>query len=273
MKKTRLNNIGFTLAELLIVVAIIGILVAISIPIFNSQLERAREATDASNIRSQYSMVMAEAITTDKSVNGQELCGAVQLTQHIDGWSSESIKDNLESVYGEHITGTRPSKGGTAWVEYNADGGYPILHYEGAGSGTESGGSDSGGGSPADVPPFIHETLVDWNDVQTSGNAYTITRGDVYFWNGNYYIGTKDETIDQWNVQNRNPDTFTEWFTLAKYTSEIHDISYYNENPNTMPATKRGDICKVGDDYYVFSDGGDSSYGPIIDSNRWTKIN
>jgi prepilin-type N-terminal cleavage/methylation domain-containing protein len=39
MKK---NNKGFTLAELLIVVAIIGVLVAISIPIFNNQLRKAR---------------------------------------------------------------------------------------------------------------------------------------------------------------------------------------------------------------------------------------
>jgi prepilin-type N-terminal cleavage/methylation domain-containing protein len=38
------NKKGFTLMELLIVVAIIAILVAISIPVFTSQLEKAREA-------------------------------------------------------------------------------------------------------------------------------------------------------------------------------------------------------------------------------------
>ena len=42
---------GFTVAELLIVVAIVGILVAISIPILNEQLEKAREAHDIATMR------------------------------------------------------------------------------------------------------------------------------------------------------------------------------------------------------------------------------
>ena len=45
------NNKGFTLAELLIVVAIIAVLVAIAIPVFTKQLERSREAADISNAR------------------------------------------------------------------------------------------------------------------------------------------------------------------------------------------------------------------------------
>lgn len=43
---------GFTLIEMLIVVAIIAILIAVSIPLVNSALERSREATDAANERS-----------------------------------------------------------------------------------------------------------------------------------------------------------------------------------------------------------------------------
>ena len=55
MKK---NRKGFTLAELLIVVAIIAVLVAIAIPVFTSQLEKSREATDMANVRSAYAEVV-----------------------------------------------------------------------------------------------------------------------------------------------------------------------------------------------------------------------
>ena len=64
MKKN--NNKGFTLMEMLIVVAIIAVLVAIAIPVFTNQLEKAREATDEANIRSAYAEVMACALTDAK---------------------------------------------------------------------------------------------------------------------------------------------------------------------------------------------------------------
>ena len=45
------NKGGFTLIEMLIVVAIIAILIAVSIPLVSTTLERAREATDQANER------------------------------------------------------------------------------------------------------------------------------------------------------------------------------------------------------------------------------
>ncbi len=45
------NKKGFTLAELLIVVAIIAVLVAIAIPVFNNMLEKSREAYDIYTMR------------------------------------------------------------------------------------------------------------------------------------------------------------------------------------------------------------------------------
>lgn len=58
------GNSGFTLAELLIVVAIIAVLVAISIPIFSSQLHKARVATDWANLRAYYAEIQADFIAT-----------------------------------------------------------------------------------------------------------------------------------------------------------------------------------------------------------------
>lgn len=57
---------GFTLSELLIVVAIIGVLVAISIPIFTSQLHKAEVATDWANLRGFYAQLQADYIETGK---------------------------------------------------------------------------------------------------------------------------------------------------------------------------------------------------------------
>ena len=56
---------GFTLVEMLIVVAIIAILIAISIPLVNKALEKARDATDDANFRSAIALGNIELLTED----------------------------------------------------------------------------------------------------------------------------------------------------------------------------------------------------------------
>lgn len=63
----KMNKKGFTLAELLIVVAIIAVLVAISIPIFTSQLKKARLATNQANARAAHAAVVAELLDEQKN--------------------------------------------------------------------------------------------------------------------------------------------------------------------------------------------------------------
>jgi len=69
MKK--LDKKGFTLAELLIVVAIIAVLVAIAIPIFTKQLEKSRENTDLANLRAAYAAATVAAM--DGKVSGTDI--------------------------------------------------------------------------------------------------------------------------------------------------------------------------------------------------------
>ena len=61
MKKMNENK-GFTLAELLIVVAVIAVLVAVAIPTFADQLEKARQAVDVSNLRGAYAAAKLAAM-------------------------------------------------------------------------------------------------------------------------------------------------------------------------------------------------------------------
>ena len=63
LKKLKNNKKGFTLMEMLVVVAIIAILIAIAIPTFSGALNKARAATDLANIRSGYASAQIEALT------------------------------------------------------------------------------------------------------------------------------------------------------------------------------------------------------------------
>ena len=71
---------GFTLMEMLIVIAIIAVLIAIAIPIFTSQLEKANEAKDAANLRSAYAVASA-SLLTDNATASEVSAGPVTLTQ------------------------------------------------------------------------------------------------------------------------------------------------------------------------------------------------
>ncbi len=64
---TKLNKKGFTLAELLVVVAIIAILVAVSIPIFTGKLNEARENTDAANVRAAKAAAVTAYLQADEN--------------------------------------------------------------------------------------------------------------------------------------------------------------------------------------------------------------
>ncbi|HAN50751.1 MAG TPA: pilin [Lachnospiraceae bacterium] len=103
----RLNKKGFTLAELLIVVAIIAVLVAIAIPIFTSQLEKAREATDMANIRSAYAEVQTAALTEEDTGNAKisddkkTVSETIKLKQQKEGWQTKpELAGNMDSAEG-----------------------------------------------------------------------------------------------------------------------------------------------------------------------------
>ena len=80
--------------------------------IFTSQLEKAREATDASNIRAAYAEVAASALT-DSEKDGT---ASVTLKQQVADWQNTDIKD----IAGLKVNNTNipATKGGTVEIKY-----------------------------------------------------------------------------------------------------------------------------------------------------------
>lgn len=65
-KKVFSDKKGFTLAELLVVVAIIGILVSVSVPVFTEQAGKAKRAANQANLRAAKSAAVADYLTDNE---------------------------------------------------------------------------------------------------------------------------------------------------------------------------------------------------------------
>lgn len=169
MERKKKSVSGFTLAELLIVVAIIAVLVAIAIPIFTSQLEKSREAVDLSDVRSAYAEVMMAAITGDTTASytkdakqtiyksqGNVYSITVQpLKQKQDGWQTAQpiTIGGVSSNAGEPYWKGVPGANGYCIITYHpaASGADEFVSFEwsGGNSGT-SGGTSGGDGGTGD---------------------------------------------------------------------------------------------------------------------------
>lgn len=111
MRKMK-NKKGFTLMEMLIVVAIIAILIAIAIPTFASSLNKARIATDEANIRSGYASVMVRVLDPDNALAAANTTVTYTLNKDGSVSTADETKDNYICQGNQTQTGT--SIGGVA---------------------------------------------------------------------------------------------------------------------------------------------------------------
>ncbi len=115
MKK--MNKKGFTLAELLIVVAIIAVLVAIAIPVFTTQLEKSREATDIANLRNGYAEAVAKYLTD----GGVQTSASYTVQQKTSDWQNAKVADGLQADLATAANSLKTKTSGSFVVVVQAD--------------------------------------------------------------------------------------------------------------------------------------------------------
>ena len=95
----KLTKKGFTLAELLIVVAILAILVAVSIPIFTSQLDKAKTATDDANVRAAKAAAVTAYLTSAETAEEVYLYdaanGQVKTTGSVTAGYNQKVENSI----------------------------------------------------------------------------------------------------------------------------------------------------------------------------------
>lgn len=223
----RRSNKGFTLAELLIVVAIIAVLVAVSIPIFTSQLEKSREATDLANVRAAYAEVMADATSGHSSGTYSR---TVPLKQKTKDWQTAGditvggITHTQGSGDTEHWKGI-PDANGTCKVSYSDATGV-VFDW--------SGGASTPGATPG-AAHYFTQMKTNYLDSQLEQIREFVTTNHGYT---GFLIQNPDDTTSFISSFD-DPSIGLAWPTGAVAAVITHDgINYYFYNKDyTADAT------------------------------------
>ena len=177
------NNKGFTLIEMLIVVAIIAVLVAVGIPTLTGQLARAKAVTCEANrtiFTRSYKMNMifaTEDYTLEDAINGDY---------------PEMLQD---------LAGLTCPSGGT----FSVVDGQLVCSVHGAIGSGETGGSGGGTGGGTDTLEagdviFGDITLYSWEALcsaaaSSGSGGVSVNKGKVYVYNGETYVAENDNWL------------------------------------------------------------------------------
>ena len=220
MKRIKEASKGFTLAELLIVVAIIAVLVAISIPIFTSKLEAARKATCDSNRRALKAELTVNYLSNDSLSGTPFTDGAVideaALSQYYSrdfdfdsfcpngGVISAKFENGTFSVYCSihDPEGTATPSSWESGVSYKvgdrvSSNGYifecTLAHTSGSGSYSKDPGTGTGNKTRWKVIGYVGGAIKSYSSTLHYAEGVKVTYNGKTYVRTNYNLGT-DQT-------------------------------------------------------------------------------
>lgn len=294
----KMKNKGFTLAELLIVVAIIAILVAISLPLFSLQIAKANLQADQTHVSAAKAAAVAEYLDTNSHDT---------ITYYFDAGIAMANKNNSEGIagYGKSTKDPYKNQTGAVGVPVSEDGSKNIIQVTVGNNGTVmstswvpvgTNSNSQGGGSisPAPSPSAAPEPNVpDWVITKCSGSWPTkinvgtdaetvvpnsVVKGNIYRdSNGDYYVASKDQAMDKNNYW--KPSDNKGWLavkidnTNPVYT--VNDLIFDDESQTKKHiAVKQGDIFKYSDkEIYIRQYDNGWAREPHVNGDAWILIN
>lgn len=297
-----MKNKGFTLAELLIVVAIIAILVAISLPLFSSQIAKANLQADQTHVSAAKASAVAEYLDTNSHDT---------ITYYFDAGIAMANKNNSEGIAGYGKSTKEPYKNqtGADGVPVNEDGSKNIIQVIVGNNGTVmftswvpvgTNSNSQGGGSiqPTPSPSATQEptpsvtpnpNVPDWVITNCNGSwpiiqndntvkPNSVVKGNIYRdSNGDYYVASKDQAMDKNNYW--KPSDNKGWLAVKiDNTNPVYTVNdlILDDGSQTEKhiAVKQGDIFKYSDkEIYIRQYDNGWAREPHVNGDAWILIN
>ena len=258
------KNKGFTLAELLIVVAIIAILVAISLPLFSSQIAKANLQADQTHVSAAKASAVAEYLDTNSHDT---------ITYYFDAGIAMANKNNSEGIagYGKSTKEPYKTQTGADGIPVNEDGSKNIIQVIVGNNGTVmstrwvpvgTNSNSQGGGSISPTPsaapePTPNLDVSKWAEANNRGDWPTrthpgsIVRGNIYKYNEKYYVAAKDATYSVYWEEDPsvvNAGIFIDTDNPTIITKSDTNYFYVENGKNKIKSQKEGDL-------FVYEDG------------------
>lgn len=290
---------GFTLAELLIVVAIIAILVAISLPLFSSQIAKANLQADQTHVSAAKASAVAEYLDTNSHDT---------ITYYFDAGIAMANKNNSEGIvgYGKSTKEPYKTQTGAVGAPVNDDGSKNIIQVivgnngivmsttwvpTGTNSNSQGGGNIQPTPSPSTTPaPTPNPNVPDWVKDNCSGSWPTIqndntvkpnsiTKGNIYTFKDEFFIASQDCFMEMKNYQEPGDVSNKEWIavkidnTNTVYTVDDLITDSWDSTKKHIDV-KQGDVFKYSDtEIYIRQYENSYASEPHVDGAAWIHIN